>query len=472
MTTAKYQTIAASIRRMIDSGKYPAGSKLPPHRTLARELSTTPATIAKAYNLLADQEIIESFIGRGSFVCQNKTLDQVIHSGHEEQELNFSILQPCLDDVHLKTLNQHLHHALHNTLPLDLHCYAEASGLTAHKEAGEIWLQHYGLQTDQIENILLTNGAQHALSALIQFSTQPGDAIAVEAQTYPGLLSIIRLLGRRAIAIEMDEQGMLPEALQSACQTQHIAMAVLIPSHQNPTGITMPLSRREAIAGIIEQYKIWLLEDDIYSFLNPDIIPPITNLIPQQSFYVSSLSKALSPGLRCAYIKAPDSQSKALAQFIRASVWLPPPTVFAAAASLIHSGEAFQLANRQRDIAQQRQSVAEALLPGNAHFTNTGSYHIWLSLPADWSSEAFTRIAREHHILVSSAEFFNSSANNTGHTDKASLPRHNSDSECPAQTPNAIRLSLMAESQQCRFEQGIKELAALLKQQPMDYVSF
>ena len=90
MSKPKYQEIADAVIHLIDIGHYKEGSKLPTHRALAAEYSTTPVTIAKAYTLLAEQGHIESFVGRGSFVKSKSSLRQAIQSQFVEDESNFS----------------------------------------------------------------------------------------------------------------------------------------------------------------------------------------------------------------------------------------------------------------------------------------------------------------------------------------------------------------------------------------------
>lgn len=450
MKTPKYIEIASAIGAMIEEGRYSVGNKLPPHRVLAESLDTTPATVAKAYKVLTEQGQIESHIGRGSFVCNNKSLDQVIQSDTDNKEINFSILQPCYDLEHLQLLDKHMHMAYRSADKVKLHGYADNSGLWEHREAGLVWNQSFGVEGQDVEQILLANGAQHAISTLIQLVTQPGDLVAVEAQTYPGILSVLSFLGRRFIGIAMDGQGMIPEALEEACGKEKPVMVIVVPSHQNPTGVTMPAKRREALAEIIARNKLWLLEDDIYGFLNKDTVAPLTNLVPELGFYVSSLSKALSPGLRCAYIQAPAGQSKSLANFIRASIWLAPPLVFAIGTSLIETGDGFRMAARQREIASERHVLARDLLSDKSSFQSTGSYHLWLQLPDYWSSDEFAMVAKEHHLLVSSASFFNANSHPV----------------------NAVRLSVMAESREERFIQGLKALSQLIDQKQFKHIHF
>lgn len=441
MSNKKYIDIADEISSRIVSGEYLKGSKLPTHRALAEEFSTTAVTIAKAYKVLVEQKKVESFVGKGTFVCNNTDLAQVIHSRQDDQTLNLSILQPCLEH-NMDSIMYNMQSCLTDIIKPELFGYTEDTGLIRHRESGVSWARQYGVEVSSAEQLLLANGAQHALSTLIQLYTRPGETIAVEAQTYPGILSIAAFLGRRVVGIKIDDQGMDPADLEANCIQQKIAMVVVIPSHQNPTGATMPAERRAKLAAIVERFQLWLVEDDIYGFLNEAPIAAITNLVPQYSFHISSLSKAISPGLRCAYIKVPESQSSNIAAFIRATLWLPPPFMFEVASSLINSGEAFSLAKKQREIARHRQLIAGNILNGYSMSRQATSYHLWLQLPHEWQADSFSLAAREQNILVSSASYF----------------------KAESLADNAIRLSLMAISDDDLYRQALEKLARLLQE--------
>ena len=441
MSKPKYQEIADAVIHLIDIGHYKEGSKLPTHRALAAEYSTTPVTIAKAYTLLAEQGHIESFVGRGSFVKSKSSLRQAIQSQFVEDEWNFSILQPCLAQQ-LTALHQQINQCFTETASPALFGYIEDTGSISHKEAGMRWLQQFGLQVRSPEHVLLTNGAQHALSTLIELYSQPGDKIAVESLTYPGILSIIKALGREPVGVELDEQGMRPECLQEVCEQHKPSLVIVVPSHQNPTTTTLSLERRKAIASVIQKHSTWLIEDDIYSFLNPEVIAPITNLIPEKSFYISSLSKAISPGMRCGYLKAPQSQIDNLSAYIRTMIWLASPINFEVATQMINSGLIFQLADQQKRIAQQRQSVAKRVLKDETTLSQQGSYHIWLTLPENVDTDKFVMTAKERGMFLSNGRYFCHNEEYSQH----------------------VRLSLMSIADDQHFEEGLAQLKHLLDQ--------
>tara|TARA_Y100000588_G_C14154782_1_gene882155 strand:- start:38 stop:1402 length:1365 start_codon:yes stop_codon:yes gene_type:complete len=436
VSNAKFVKIAKVIESRIETGDYKPNSKLPTHRVLADELKTTPATVAKAYSLLAKKGKIESYVGRGTYVSEKSGLGKAIQAPEHSDSYNFSILQPCLHK-NVDSL-QRAYQSTAMTITSELIGYVEHSGHEIHRQAGATWAEHYGLEGGNANNTILTNGAQHALSLLIDAMTKPGDTIAVESLTYPGIFAIANLSQRNIVGVPMDAYGVSPDALDSVITMHKPKLVIILPSHQNPTGITMPEFRREELARVIRRHNIWLVEDDIYCFLDETPIPAISNYIPELSFHISALSKAISPAMRCGYIKAPDSQVALLNAYIRSTIWLPSPINFNAATHLIETGEAFDLANTQRSTAQERQLIAREIIP-TIKCRSTG-YHIWLPLPEQWKAEHLVQQAKHHNILVSSGSYFDVNGIEAGH----------------------IRLSLMKVNTEARLREGLNKLKSLM----------
>ncbi|MER6926664.1 PLP-dependent aminotransferase family protein, partial [Streptomyces spiralis] len=94
---------------------------------------------------------------------------------------------------------------------------------------------------------MLTAGAQHALTALLLALAAPGQ-VATTPLTNPGLIAAARQLSLPVVAVESDEDGMLPDALADACATGQVSLVHLQPTLANPSGRTMPASRRAALA--------------------------------------------------------------------------------------------------------------------------------------------------------------------------------------------------------------------------------
>lgn len=173
----------------------------------------------------------------------------------------------------------------------------------------EALIDHLALKgvTATAEQILIFSGSQGVLDGLGKILITPGDAVAVEAPTYVGALSAFNPYEPTYVQIATDDQGIIPTALEVVLRRQSIKFIYLVPTFQNPTGRTLSLDRRQAVARLIQQYGVLLVEDDPYSDLrySGEALPPIKTFAPDHVVYVSTLSKTFAPGLRLGFCVAP-----------------------------------------------------------------------------------------------------------------------------------------------------------------------
>jgi 2-aminoadipate transaminase len=158
------------------------------------------------------------------------------------------------------------------------------------------------------ETILITSGSQGVLDAIGKILISPGDTVALESPTYLGALQAFTPYEPRYTAIDCDENGIIPDALERVLAEGRVKFIYLVPTFQNPSGRTLPLDRRRAIATLIVRYNALLIEDDPYCELRYDgqPLPPIKSLAPEHVVYVGTLSKVFAPGLRIGYCVAPE----------------------------------------------------------------------------------------------------------------------------------------------------------------------
>ena len=171
------------------------------------------------------------------------------------------------------------------------------------------------------EEIALTNGSGEAIGLVIQALTNEGDIVLAEKFVYMGTTNQLRRFGADIRGVEIDEGGIIPEALDDQI-TQLVANGekpkylYTIPEHQNPTGSTLSADRRKAILKIAHKHNMPILEDDCYVDLRyqGDVQPAFRALDDSGIVvYVASYSKLLAPGLRLGYFTcAPDLMRRAL----------------------------------------------------------------------------------------------------------------------------------------------------------------
>jgi len=183
----------------------------------------------------------------------------------------------------------------------------------------------YGIKITP-DNILITSGSQQALDLLGKVFINPGDRILVEEPTYLGALQAWNAYGAEYVTVPMDEDGMITDALEEALRTGPKFIYVL-PNFQNPTGVTLSVERRQALLELADRYGVPIIEDDPYGQLRYEgnHLPSVVTLDGQfresgsmpyrgNVIYLSTFSKTLSPGIRLAWVVAPQEVIRKLVQ--------------------------------------------------------------------------------------------------------------------------------------------------------------
>ena len=161
------------------------------------------------------------------------------------------------------------------------------------------------LRTEQVDcdetSVLPVQGGSQAFDLLLRALIDPGDAVLCESPTFLGAIQTMREYNARLIPMPTDGEGVIVEAAEELIQKHHPKLMYVIPTFQNPTGITLSLERRKALAELAARYGVVLAEDDPYR----DLRYSGTALPPIQSFdeegwvvYMSSFSKYIAPGMR------------------------------------------------------------------------------------------------------------------------------------------------------------------------------
>lgn len=159
------------------------------------------------------------------------------------------------------------------------------------------------------ENIFVTNGNQQGLSILSRLFVAPGDLTVTEAFTFTGVQQVTSGRDARVIGVPVEQDGVDVTALEAAF-SQRPQMAVIIPDHQNPLGITLSEDKRREVARLAAQFQVPVIEDDPYSALAFDgrVLSPIKSYDKSDwVFYLGSFSKMLAPGLRLGWMVGPEA---------------------------------------------------------------------------------------------------------------------------------------------------------------------
>lgn len=447
-----YEQLANVLAQGIRSGQIAPGDKLPPHRELASRLNVNIATITRAMAMLQEAELIDTRPGRGTRVSAHRARETQFQSSprNEPGTIDLSVNRPATDAYN------HVLAALLPELPSDprfssMKDYHPSEGPSWAREAAAHWLRQQGLSA-AASQVIISDGAQHGLALALRAIAEPGETILADDITYQGLTALCRTLDLNLVGVENDARGMRPEALERACKAHSPRAVFIVSSIQNPTAITLDENRRLELLEVIERLGVLLIEDDVYRPILDDSPLPLARRLPEQTIYITSLSKCIAPGLRIGFVLAPPSLVPDMSSSLRVDCWSIAPLSALVATRLIETGKARDLVVVQREELRARQAILKQQLAGLQVRSGATAPHAWLSLPEHWRDRDFCRACLEHGVALLPGSAFQLS---------------------PERTANAVRINLSAAPTREQLTRALGVIARLaregLETQPMDH---
>jgi len=250
------------------------------------------------------------------------------------------------------------------------------------------------------DDVLVTTGSQQALDLISRIFIDPGDVVLVEAPSYVGALGTFAQYEANVVHIEMDENGLIPEALRQAIKTlryqgRRIKFLYLIPNYQNPAGVLLPADRRSEILDICRAEKIFIVEDNPYGLLGFD--RPSPNAMRAEDsenvIYLGSFSKTIVPGFRIGWALVPQSLKEKLVIASESSILCPSNfSQMAIASYLANQPWREQIASFCALYKVRRDAMLSALdayFPKAATWTKpAGGFYVWVTLPPEIDTKA------------------------------------------------------------------------------------
>lgn len=406
----RYMAIADLIARDLKSGRLQPGDRLPPQRELARRLKIDFTTVARGYVEAQKRGLVTSHVGRGTFVCEPSgggepaSLPRGAFERDTAADLSMN-LPPEPDDPGLLARMREGLGAVSDSL-VPLLRYQAFGGDGRDKDAAAAWLARRGL-TCPHERIFITPGAHPTLLAVLATLAKPGERILSEEVTYPGVRSIAAQLGLDLAGLPMDGEGIIPEAFAEACERLRPKALYLNPTLQNPTTLTIPLRRREAICTVAQRFRVPIIEDDAYGFIPQQAPQAMAAIAPELTWHIGGLSKSIGAGLRLAYVAAPDARAAwPFVSAMRAGNVMASPLTTALATRWMEDGTADMILAFIRDEAAARQRIAAEILPPGSFRADPVSFNLWMPLPEGWSRSAFIGHMQASGIGVVASDAF------------------------------------------------------------------
>lgn len=384
-----HERLADAIEKLIASGRYGRGDRLPTHRDIARGANVAIGTVTKAIDLLEKRGVVRGETGRGTFVNVSVEADD------EFIDLNFNVPLPVLDDGQFRAAAILASGRL-GSVPNG--GYPEPGGGRNQRETVAAWLAATRLQADP-DNLLICVGGQHAIHLAMADLASHTKIVATESATFSGAIAAARNLGVQLHAVDHDQHGMVPSDLQRMFQKTGSKAIYLTPVSQNPFGFEMSEARRRAILEICRENDAYIIEDDIYSVYAQSGIKTFYELAPDRVYYINGVSKSLTPLIRVGVLLPPQARRAAIAFRMRAEVWGASPFDIEVARALFEAQAHTKAKDILRSEAKHRVELASRVLGLAAPPMPRGAPHIWLPMTTA-SAEKLARRALERGVRV------------------------------------------------------------------------
>ena len=337
-----------ALRQRVLDGRLVSGTRLPATRDLAAALSISRNSVVRAYDQLYAEGFIESRVGDGTYVTQLPTakklstkvstgfstglspalstkwtdlpadLDsEVIHSAGLDRVKNnhlslppsgppraFRVGVPAFDLFPFEVWAK-LNGAFWRKPDLELLCYGDPAGDSRLRDLIAAYLRSSRGMQCTAEQIVITSGAQQAISLCAQLLVEPGDGVAVENPGYRAAGHAFALAGGRLHGVPVDGEGIDCQVLNSLHDCR---VAYVTPSHQYPLGVVMSLARRLELLAWAERTGGWIIEDDYdgeYRYSGAPLSPLAALDRSGRVLYVGTFGKVAFPALRLGYLVLP-----------------------------------------------------------------------------------------------------------------------------------------------------------------------
>jgi DNA-binding transcriptional MocR family regulator len=438
----RYVALAEALARDIANGTLLEGTRLPPQRELAFRLGVTVGTVSRAFALATERGLVSGEVGRGTYVRARRPAmprPDPVNDGGEPELIKLTVNAPP-DPSYQALLAEGLAELTAAGGLEGLFGYTPRRGFADHRAAAVAWIGRVGVEASP-EQIVITGGAHQAIVTVFAALGRPDEPVLVEALTYAGVGHVAERLGLRLQGLAMDDDGLLPEAVEQAARSGRARLLFVNPTAHNPTTATMSQARREAIATAARRHDLMLIEDDVYGQLPEQRPSPLAALAPERTIYISSASKSLAPGLRLGIVSSPEPLKQRIADAQHDLFLSCPPLMAELFRHWIDNGMADRLAKRQRIEAAARQELARELLAGLNYRAQPSSYHIWLPLPPPWRTAEFAVALRARGVAVDPGSAF---------------------AIDPATAPHAVRISLSAAASRERLARALTVVAQTL----------
>lgn len=410
--------LATALASAVERHDLLPGTKLPPERVLAAQLGVGRTTVSAAYELLERRGLVDRRQGRGTHVTGGDGTAVGLRAADLTTSLQRNVIFRRLtegspDAIDLLSSSAPPAPAIRQALvtaagAIDLeelmrdHGYYPL-GYPPLRRAVAAHLSARGLPTTQ-QQVLITGGAQQAISLLAAYYVNPGSVVVVEDPTFPGAVDAFRTAGGRILSVPSYGAGADIELIAATISENTVRAVYLMPTFHNPAGTVMPEAARRELGRFGRATEVPIIEDNTLAELALGCDPPASLAAYGRDAHIvsiGSLSKLFWAGLRVGWIRASRSAIAQLGQ-LKAVADLGSSLVSQAiAVSML--GDAERIGELRRAELTERLAHLEQLLHGMLPDWRwrrpKGGLSIWARLPAGSATE-LAQVAARRGVLI------------------------------------------------------------------------
>jgi DNA-binding transcriptional MocR family regulator len=352
------QGIAGGIARLITTGDLAPGDRLPTVRELASDLGVSPATVSHAWQTLAATGLITSRGLSGSFVrsVPREWMPRRYRGLDGAQEARLDLSRGTPDPALLPALGPAISR---------IGARADTSSYQQKPDIPELHDLLRATWPSAVESITVTNGALDAIDRALASLVRFGDRVIVENPTFPPFLDLLEHHGLEPIGVELDREGMLPDAFAAALRAGP-AVVLLQPRAHNPTGASLSLARAKELAFVLYRSRsaenAIVLEDDHSGAISTAPVVTLATWMPERVLHVRSFSKSHGPDLRIGALGGPrELVDRVVARRLLGPGWTARMTQALLFELLTDPISVAEVENARDTYAERQRRLAEAL---------------------------------------------------------------------------------------------------------------
>jgi DNA-binding transcriptional MocR family regulator len=402
-----------------------AGDQLPSTRELVARHGVSPVTVSRALSVLSAEGVVVTRPGSGTYVGErpprqplgsdlswqtaalgDRTVDsasvEFLLQAEAPETVSLAGGYPHPDMLPTRALASALARAARRP---DAAARPPLEGLSALRG----WFARIAGASVTAKDVLITSGAQAALSTAFRAIAPAGGAVLVESPTYIGALAVARSARLRPVPVPVDQDGVRPDLLADAFAATGARVFCCQPTFQNPTGSVLSAERRGAVLAIARDAGAFVIEDDFARWLphrTTAPIPLVTDDRDGHVIHIASLTKVTSPNLRIGALVARGPVAERLRALRVVDDFFVPRPMQEAALELV-SAPAWprHLRNLSATLLERRDGLIDALSRHTPKASLTqvpgGGLNLWLSLPEGVDDVALAVQARDAGVLIS-----------------------------------------------------------------------